>query len=260
MKIKGILLDIDGTLMTGLEPITGASQSLKYLRENHIPYRFVSNGTRKSRINVLKKLEKLQIPIALTEICTPASAAIEYLQKKNIRACNLLITEDLMNDFIEGGITHDPASSFVIVGDAGERFTYDTMNSAFRSLLSGGELIALEKDKYWKDTDGMSLSAGPFVKGLEYATGCEAVIIGKPSSLFFKSVQDAFSGEGRCLMIGDDIMTDVKGAQDAGLIGIITLTGKFSPDEIDFCKVKSDGILSSISDLPDLLMTGDFSF
>ena len=253
MNIRGVLLDIDGTLMSGLDPIPGASSAIRFLIENGIRYRFVSNGTRRSGDNVLKKLKSLEIPITPEDICTPAYAAIIYLQKKSIRACNLLITEDLMRDFYAAGIEHDPAAEYVVVGDAAERFTYDNMNRAFRSLNAGGELIALEKDRFWKDTDGLSLSAGPFVKALEYATGCRSLLIGKPSPLFFSSALEGFPEKGESLMIGDDIRTDVQGAQDAGLYGIITLTGKFTPEELESCEIEPDGIISSIAELPEFL-------
>lgn len=60
MQIHGVLLDIDGTLMTGNEPIPGAETAIRFLQDNNIPYRFISNGTRKSRKNVLKNLSGLE--------------------------------------------------------------------------------------------------------------------------------------------------------------------------------------------------------
>ncbi len=254
MQIQGVLLDIDGTLMTGNDPIPGADTAIRFLQEKNIPYRFISNGTRRSRKNVLKKLERIGVNVSVHEIYTPAIAAIRYLTDHSIKACNLLVTTDLMEDFLEAGIIHDPKAGTVVVGDAGDQFTYASMNAAFRSLMQGGSLIALEKDRYWKDVDGLSLSAGPFVAALEYSTGCTPLILGKPSPEFFKAaIKDWKVKKNRVLMIGDDIMTDVRGAQDAGLLGAITFTGKFRPEEIDTCPVKPDTVISSIEMLPFLL-------
>lgn len=258
MLIRAILFDIDGTLMTGNEPIQGADKAIRFLLENKIPYRFISNGTRKSRKNVLKKLEHLGIKIQIDEICTPALAAIQYLTQKKITTCNLLITDDLRDDFSNAGIIHDPKASTVIVGDAADRFTYGSMNSAFRSLFTGGELIALEKDRYWKDIDGLSLSAGPFVSALEYASGRKAIIMGKPSGDFFRYAMSGFDAEPSDIaMIGDDIISDVKGAQEAGLIGGITFTGKFKQEDMKNCTVTPDFTLNSIASLPQLFRTSD---
>ena len=254
MKIKAVLLDIDGTVMISTDPVPGAAEAIRFLQEQNIPYRFISNGTRRSRRNVLEKLKHLEVPVALEDIFTPSAAAIEYLKEKQISACNLLVTKDLMNDFLEAGISHDPKSVNVVVGDAADRFTYEMMNTAFRGLIRGGELIALEKDRFWKDTDGLALSAGPFVSALEYAAGCKAILMGKPSSHYFTIARSGFPGDpDETIMVGDDIMTDVKGAMDAGLTGVIVFSGKFSIDEIDTCGIEPDGSMSSIAVLPQFL-------
>ncbi|WP_181391229.1 TIGR01458 family HAD-type hydrolase [Methanospirillum stamsii] len=254
MQIQAVLLDIDGALFTGNEPIAGAEEAIRSLQKRSVPYRYISNGTRKSRINVRKKLERLGVRILENEICTPAMAAIQYLREREIKVCNLLITRDLLHDFADAGITHDPLAPTVVVGDAGEQFTYESMNSAFRSLLGNGEFIALEKDRYWKDTDGLSLSAGPFVSALEYGSGREAIIMGKPSHNFFRyGCSELGTHPSHVAMIGDDIRTDVKGAQDTGLIGIITFTGKFSQDELKTCGVTPDLSIHSIAELPHLI-------
>ncbi|HPP78282.1 TIGR01458 family HAD-type hydrolase [Methanospirillum sp.] len=254
MQIEGVLLDIDGTLMTGNDPIPGADTAIRFLQEKNIPYRYISNGTRKSRKNVLKKLERIGVKVSVHEIYTPAIAAIQYLTDHSIKACNFLITTDVMEDFQEAGIIHDPKAATVVVGDAGDEFTYASMNAAFRSLMQGGSLIALEKDRYWKDVDGLSLSAGPFVTALEYSSGSTPILLGKPSREFFlNAIKDWNIIKKKILMIGDDIMTDVRGAQDAGLLGAITFTGKFRSEDIDTCPVNPDFVINSIEILPVLL-------
>jgi len=256
MQIHGVLLDIDGTLMTGNDPIKGSDTAIQFLQDNNIPYRYISNGTRKSRKNILKKLERIGVKVSIDEIYTPAIAAIRYLKNHSILTCNFLITPDLMADFEEAGIAHDPKAFTVVIGDAGEQFTYASMNAAFRSLMQGGTLIALEKDRYWKDVDGLSLSAGPFVSALEYSTGCTAILLGKPSlDYFLNAIKDWKISKNTVLMIGDDIMTDVKGAQNAGLLGAITFTGKFRPEEITDSSVTPDLVISSIERLPLLFQT-----
>ncbi|NLV27531.1 MAG: TIGR01458 family HAD-type hydrolase [Methanomicrobiales archaeon] len=253
MNIQAFLLDIDGTLMIGNEPIPGASEVITFLIKEKIPHRFVSNGSRKSMNSVIKKLRLLNTGISDHDIYTPALAAFHYLSEKKIKTCNLLVTSELMDDFARAGINHDPEASTVVVGDAAENFTYEHMNSAFRSLMNDGELIALEKDRYWKDVDGLSLSAGPFVTALEFASGKTAVIMGKPSLNFFRyALSDLQMSPKQVAMIGDDIMTDVNGAQIAGMTGIITLTGKFKPGETDTCEVTPDHYINSIAELPEL--------
>ena len=91
-------------------------------------------------------------------------------------------------------------------------FTYTRLNEAFRQLLEGAELIALEKDRYWMGNDGMMLSAGPFVAALEYASGKKAVVMGKPSRDFFmRALASMNARPDHSVMIGDDVVTDIGG-------------------------------------------------
>jgi HAD superfamily hydrolase (TIGR01458 family) len=114
--------------------------------------------------------------------------------------------------------------------------------------MKGADLIALEKDRYWMAPDGLSLSAGPFVSALEYATGKTAALVGKPSKAFFSLALDDMGLAGdQVVMIGDDILTDVGGAQQAGIRGALVRTGKFSEEALKNSGIRPDFILDSIA-------------
>lgn len=89
----------------------------------------------------------------------------------------------------------------VVIGLAPTEFHYDRLNQAFRCLQNGAQLIAIHAGKYYKTNDGLSLGPGCFVKGLEYAAQCQAVIVGKPNRLFFQSALTVQPEE--AVMIGD---------------------------------------------------------
>ena len=128
------------------------------------------------------------------------------------------------------------------------------MNTAFRFLMEGAELIALENDRYWMAADGLSLSAGPIVKALEYATGKTATVVGKPSPEFFNlALQDMHLRPEQVVMIGDDIITDIGGAYHAGMKGILVKTGKYRSDSVDSAEIKPACIIDSISRIQDVL-------
>ncbi|MEJ2137830.1 MAG: HAD-IA family hydrolase, partial [Gammaproteobacteria bacterium] len=110
---------------------------------------------------------------------------------------------------------------------------------------------ALGMTRYWKAADGFRLDVAPFVKALEYAADCEAVVLGKPSADFFAIALRAIGCErGETLMIGDDISGDVSGAQKAGLKAALVRTGKFRERDLHG-RVRPDAGLSSIADLPE---------
>jgi HAD superfamily hydrolase (TIGR01458 family) len=142
----------------------------------------------------------------------------------------------------------------VIVGDAGDMISYESMNRAFRHLMNGADLLALEKDRYWMAPEGLSLSAGPFVTALEFATGKTATLMGKPSKSFFElALQDMGLSQGDVVMIGDDIHTDIAGAHMSGISGILVKTGKYRNDAVQNATIKPAHIIESIAHLRNIL-------
>ena len=165
------------------------------------------------------------------------------------------MTGDAHRDFA-GACTDDcsTAVDYVIIGDAGDRITYASMNHAFRCLMEGADLIALEKDRYWMDRDGLSLLAGPFVATLETATGKTATVVGKPSKAFFDlALRDMGLSAENVVMIGDDIQTDIGGAQAAGMRGVLVRTGKFRRDMLETAQVRPAAVINSIGDIRNIL-------
>jgi HAD superfamily hydrolase (TIGR01458 family) len=250
------LIDIDGVLYVGENVIQGSHEAIKFLEEKGYPFRLVSNTTRLSRASVARKLSVMGFAIPESKIFTPAVAAADYLSRSTHQTVYLLTTDEVACEIIASGhVRHDPESAqSVIIGDAADRFTYAGLNTAFRLLLGGADLIALERDRSWRGADGMMLSAGPFVAALEFATRQEARVMGKPSRTFFRQALLSLGAEaGRAVMIGDDIETDIGGAISCGMTGILVRTGKFRTETLDHAMHRPSVILDSIADLPEYL-------
>jgi len=256
-NLKGFLIDLDGVMYVGDHLIKGATDALAFLEEQGFKYRFVSNTTRKSRKTIAERLSSMGLDIPEKYIFTPPLAAIAFMKKTGKRSGQLLVTGDVDRDFQQANVCEPgERADFVIVGDAGDKINYESMNMAFRALMEGAELIALEKDRYWMAQDGLALSAGPFVSALEYATGKTAVVVGKPSIDFFRlAIDDMEIRPEQAAMMGDDIMTDIGGAQAAGMKGILVRTGKFREDILKKSNVKPDYIIDSIAGLKNLMQS-----
>jgi HAD superfamily hydrolase (TIGR01458 family) len=246
MRLKGLLVDLDGTLYVGDEPVEGAREAIDRLESSGLMLRYVTNTTRKPRRQVSEHLHSLGFEVEEAEIFTPARAAAGLIGDKS---CFPLVDESLLEDL--GGVTlAEDRPDYVLVGDLGEGFTYDRLNAAFRRLMNGAELIALQKSRYWRTEAGLSLDAGPFVAALEYASGKSATVVGKPEKGFFRlALEDLGLGPHEVAMVGDDAEADVTGAQAAGLRGILVKTGKYRPGE----EGDPDLILESLADLPEAL-------
>ncbi len=256
--IRGFLIDLDGVLYTGNQAIDGAHEAIGYLVENGYPFRGVSNTTRKCRHSIASRLSSMGFDIPENHIFTPSLAAIIHMKKTGRTGYFLLTTGDVDRDFAEVKSSGtDTKPDWVIIGDAGDKITYDSMNKAFRFLMGGAELIALENDRYWMAADGLSLSAGPIVKALEYATGKTAIVMGKPSPAFFNlALQDMHLRPEQVVMIGDDIITDIGGAYHVGMKGILVRTGKYRSESVESAMIKPTCIIDSISRIRDVIQDG----
>jgi len=258
MVHEAILIDLDGVLSVGGIPVPGAREAVGYLEEHGYPFRVVSNTTRSSRATLATRLASLGFAIPASSIFTPAVAAAAAVAAGGRTRAALLTTRDVAGELVASGIVEcDAGVQHVVVGDAGDHFTYASLNAAFRHLLDGADLIALERDRYWMGADGMMLSAGPFVAALEYAAGTTARVMGKPSPDFFALALSSLGvGPGQALMIGDDVVTDVGGAISCGLSGVLVRTGKFREDALRSARVAPTAVLASIADLPGFLESG----
>ena len=224
-KFGGVLLDLGGVVYVGSRPIEVALDAIKRLRAAGIPLRFITNTTRRSHRQMIADLAHLGLEVPAGELITPAMMARRYLKKNGLFPF-LLVHPDLKEDFDDHDFGTLPG---VVVGDAGPLFTYDRLNQAYRKLAAGAPLLALAKNRIFKDRDGgLSLDAGPFVAALEYASKTQAVLLGKPSAEFFNLAADGMGCDGsQIVMIGDDVEADVGGAMAARLQGLLVRTGKY---------------------------------
>ena len=242
MGIRGLLLDLDGTLYVGGEPVEGAREAVGSLKASGFAVRYVTNTTRKPRGWVAERLVGMGFGVDEAEIFTPARAAAGRIGSAT---CFALVDDSLLEDF--GGLNMtDDRPDYVLVGDLGEGFTLERLNPAFRHLMDGAELLALQKNRYWQTEAGLSMDAGPFVAALEYASGKEASVVGKPERDFFRlALEDLGLEAHEVAMVGDDAEADAIGARRAGLMGIQVRTGKWQGDAGE-----ADLVLDSIADLP----------
>ena len=83
---------------------------------------------------------------------------------------------------------------------------------------------------------------------------CKAVICGKPTKPYFESAMTVLGVPAeRAVMVGDDILSDVQGAQEAGMRGALVKTGKFLPGDLEKVPKPPDFVLDTIGDLPGIL-------
>lgn len=237
--IKGVLLDLSGTLHIGDTPLPGAVAAVRRLEQAGVPLRFVTNTSRKTRRMLHDDLRRMGFTMPLEHVFTGALAVRRYLERHRLRP-HLLVHKNLEAEF-DGLEKENPDA--VVVGYAEDNFTFSNMNLAFRHLKEGAKLLATGRTRYFEASDGLVLDAGPFITALEYAAETQALVLGKPSADFFLAAAAELGlAPDECVMVGDDAESDVAGAVRAGLGAILVKTGKFR--EGDLGKIPQQAVVA----------------
>jgi len=251
--VRALLVDLDGTTYQDGALLPGAAPALDEAFKRSLAVFFATNTTSRSRSALVGELIAMGLPVRLERIFSAAWSARTYLLARRLTRCHLLLAPRLLPD-LDGIASTDESPEAVVVGDAADGFTYERLNTAFRQVLGGAELVALARNRYFRKNGELVLDCGPFVTALEEASGCRAVLTGKPSPLFFEGVLSVLGlAPAEVAMIGDDLESDVRGAQRAGLKGILVRTGKWREGDLDRPGPAPDAVLPSLAQLPDLL-------
>ncbi|WP_455203344.1 TIGR01458 family HAD-type hydrolase [Kaarinaea lacus] len=256
--MAAILFDLDGVVYQGEQVLPGATQTIAWCRENHIPHLFITNTTSRPRQALQNKLQGMGIPVSADQILAPAVAARQWLQQNTQGKIALFIPEATRLEFQSLTVVANDSKTdvdAVVVGDLGEAWDFSTLNQAFRLLMREPHpaLVALGMTRYWRGDDGLRLDAGAFVSALAYASGVTPVVLGKPAPLFYEAaLQLLGSTATNTIMIGDDIRTDVDAAQKLGIKGVLVRTGKFRPADLEL-DISPYTVIDSVADLPGWL-------
>lgn len=249
-----VLFDLDGTLYVDDTPIPGAIDCLAALRAQGIALRFLTNTTTKSQQQLVGQLRAMGFTLGDNElISAPVAArlALEKMQQQAGRQLRIwpLVADAIQPDF-SNFVIDEQQPDYVVLGDIGDRWDLALINRLFQVMHSGAELIALHKGRFWQTGDGLKADIGFFVAGLEYVCSKNALVMGKPNRDFFQLILDSAGvAASDALMVGDDIDSDVGGAQQMGIVGCLVKTGKFRASYFAQSSVCPDMVLDSVADL-----------
>jgi len=251
---KGVLLDLDGVLYVQNRLIDGAVDAVEWLNAHGLPFRYITNTSTKTRDQLIAKLEKLGLPVRQEQVFSAVQASEAWLEAQSIGRIAALVSESVRLSLSERFEFDESTPEAVLIGDIGRAWNYDRLNQAFHWLLGGAKLVCVHRNRFWRSGEELSLDIGAFVAALEYAADTQAVVIGKPSPAFFKAACDSMElSPSEVLVVGDDIESDVGGAQQSGCLGVLVETGKYQPQLVARSGVTPDHRLRSIADLPELL-------
>jgi 4-nitrophenyl phosphatase len=224
------LFDLDGVFYKGKESRIelGGAKIVEALRSRGKRLFVLTNNSTDSVRTVLSRLDELGIRLSEDEILTSALLTADYLLSRYGKVSYYLVGEPgLEQEMSRFGHhrTEGEKADFVVVGlDRG--LSYEKLDHAARLVRSGASIIATHSARLYMYATGPAVATGPIVKAIEYATGKRAIVVGKPSGLMFKmALQRASCRNADAVMVGDQVETDVLGANRAGIDAILVTTG-----------------------------------
>lgn len=255
VEAHALLIDIDGVLTVSWAPLAGAVDALRAVRAHGPPFALITNTTSRTRRRIAAGLADAGFPVEADDVLTAPAAAAAYLREHRPDArCLLLNSGDIAEDLDGVNLVTDHPD-VILTGGAGPEFDYVTLNRVFGHLQRGAELLSMHANLFWRTSEGLALDTGAFLLGLEEAAKTRAKVLGKPAKAFFDTALRRLGSEARhTVMVGDDVESDVLGAQQHGLVGVLVRTGKFLPEhEEGIDGRRPDHVIDSVADLPRLL-------
>ncbi|PIW70531.1 MAG: hypothetical protein COW08_01320 [Ignavibacteriales bacterium CG12_big_fil_rev_8_21_14_0_65_30_8] len=251
LKNLPILIDFDGVLNLDGKPPIDAEYFLEYIIKNKIPSYIISNSTLKTGKDVQTYLKDFALPCSIP-CMTTVDATVQYLNKNKLKAsvyCDEKIKR-YFNKFIS-----DNNPDAVVIGDIGNKWSYKILNEIFIKVLNDADIIAMQMNNYWVKNNEYLLDAGSFITAIEYATSKKAKLIGKPSSVYFNTALNNLDWNLKkgFIMIGDDINSDIVGAQELGGKGILIYTGRTTKEQSKKSAIKPYKEVENLSEIVDFL-------
>ena len=255
-SIKGILSDIDGTLYFKGAPIPGTIDAINKLRDLGMKLLFFTNTDSKSPKTVLKILQDHGFTIYEEEIYTPIIALKEFLSKHPNKKSFFVTTREIEQEFknfpqVEGVSVPD----FVIIGDFYDNWDVHRINEAFKYVFKGAKLLGTQGNKYYLDRNGEPIiDTGSFVQMIASAANITSKIFGKPSTEYFLQALEKINlSANEVFVIGDDIESDIQGAINAGIKGILVKSGKGQFYDPNKTQIKPFKIINSFKSILEYL-------
>lgn len=240
-KYKGYLIDLDGTMYLGTDPIDAASDFIHRLNEKGVPYLFVTNNSTATGDDVAKKLNEMGIQAKPEQVVTTGLATANYIKDQKNNATCYVIGEPGLHDAIRAkGLTivDEEQADFVIVG-LDRDLTYEKLAKACLAVRNGATFISTNGDVALPTERGLLPGNGSITSVITVSTGVNPIFIGKPESIIMNEALEILGvTKEDTLMVGDNYDTDIKAGIHAGMDTLMVFTGVTPFTQYEHLEVK----------------------
>jgi NagD protein len=259
-KMCGYLIDMDGVIYRGSQLIPGADRFIRELREEGVPFLFLTNNSQRTRRDVATRLERMGIDVEERHVFTCAMATARFLAQQKPHGTAFVIGEGgLLTALHSNGysiVDRDP--DYVVVGE-GRTFNFEMVEAALNMILAGAKLVATNLDSNCPTQNGTRPGCGAIVAMLEAASGLKAFSVGKPSPVMLRVARKELDlSTDQTIVIGDTMETDILGGVQLSYKTVLVLSGGTRREDLVQYAYRPDKVTESIAELNHSKLTREF--
>jgi len=249
--IDAVFLDLDGTLYLGSELIAGALDFLSRLEERGIQRFFLSNNSSCSVAQYVEKLHGMGVPASPGDILLSTHDLLAWLSTKGITETYLVGTSGMRGMLEEAGISTDSTEPDYVVLGYDTEITYQKLSTASLHLHRGVPMVASHPDTVCPSPEGDLPDAGAYMELFKATAGVRPEhVCGKPNTrMILHKVETLGLRPDQCAMIGDRLYTDMEMAQNAGVQGILVLSGETTMEDLETASQVPSLVVGSVDEL-----------
>jgi glycerol 3-phosphatase-2 len=254
----GLIVDLDGVVWLGGEPVPGSVAALAELRARQIPLVFLTNDPTGSRAEYAARLTEIGVAATEAEIVTSASALASLIgERESIGTPAFVIgSPSLKRELKRVGLElrdGERGREVAVVAVGGHPgFNYDELRIATQAVRGGARLYAAGRDATFPMPDGPWPATGSILAAVETAGGARAAVAGKPEPYIYALASSLLPDRHRVAIVGDHLEADIAGGKRAGLTTILVLTGTTSAHELATAEVEPDVVLDDLAGLLEM--------
>jgi HAD superfamily hydrolase (TIGR01450 family) len=253
LDFDGLIVDLDGVVWVGTEPVPGSVAALAKLRARGIPMVFLTNDPRSARADYADRLRRMGVEADEAEIVS-AGSALATVVAADVgpgKTAFVIGSPSLKREVEQAGLR-------VIGGDAGggaevvlvggyDEFNYDELRIAAQAVRRGARLYGAGRDATFPMPDGPWPGTGAILAAVETAAGRAAIVVGKPEPYMFDIARPKLAGCQRVVVVGDSLIADIAGGKRAGYMTVLVLSGVASREELAKAEVQPDLVVADLS-------------
>ncbi|WP_224753425.1 HAD-IIA family hydrolase [Paenibacillus terricola] len=239
--MKGVLLDLDGTLYHGSVMIPGADRLMQLLIDHNIPFRYVTNNSSLTPDAFAARLRGMGLPATPEDVCTSASAAAEYVASIHPGARVYIIGETgLREAAISAGLEPVENGADIVLQGIDRELTYAKVAGAVDQLLKGAKFVMTNPDLLLPSEHGLMPGAGSIGAMIQAASGQVPIVVGKPSAILMNYALKRLGARAdETWVVGDNLATDIGAGKAAGCGTALVLTGLTTADNLEMYAEKA---------------------